>query len=172
MNNCGKVIDPIVNIIKKYYESPLNKLHTIHISDFLPEKAESVKVGKGPYEEQKSKRDTFIGQIIVAFNQNAFTNFRKIRSNLRDEDEIVDVFNLSFPSEYICKIYVSTLQTPLYKERKYDYKFNISPKEEIKCKISSTRIDAGPLTGWRSMETTTKIKFTNSQIGEMAETLK
>ena len=133
--SCNDSVKLTIETIKKYYDSPINDLIEIDISDAKDVINEATRA--------KLNRD-----ILKELGK----NFRVIRpeKSITDECEMIIDYevNMDFPKAITYRQYNCEFNAPSYNYMKCKYSLTVSPGDICKAEVSATKIDNGIYSGW------------------------
>lgn len=134
---CNPSVDMTIEKIREYYDSQINKLTVIDISD--------VASAKGTSSHLES-------QMIKAFEGKKYENFRRIMEDDQQKTNVNTKFGITFGTEIELRFHKGVLENLFYEKHKYTYKFSTSAIGKSKCLISGSPIEAGIFSDWTFMK--------------------
>ena len=128
--SCNDSVKLTIDAIKKYYDSPMNRLVEIDISN-----AKDV-----INELMRTELSKHILEGLVK-------NFRVIRPKIGINQIYCD-FEMRFPKKIDYQQYICKFNVPSYDQLECNYSLTVSPGDICKAEVSTSRIDSGIYSGW------------------------
>ena len=130
---CNNLVDKMIDIIKKYYNTRLNKLTVIDMSD-----------------KEMMKKD-FAKNFLITITKNItdsiissrYNNFRKVKHKGHISHEIEGDPELDFGKKFLGVVHTGSIDKMNYEHRQYGYEIKLSKSVNFKCTIGAAKVGAG-----------------------------
>jgi len=130
---CNKSVDIMINVIKKYYNSRINQLRVIDVT-----------------EKELLKKDftkhfliTLTQSIGDCLAQSREENFREMKNKSSAEDSIEAEYELTMETPFNGKLNTGCITNLKFEDKQHNYKLSLTKSADIRFKISSAMIGTG-----------------------------